>query len=176
MRFRFPSLASLVAAFIASLTFCGHAAAAEDDAASAKLGTKIANVSLTEVGGKTMALHDIKDKKAVVIVFLNFECPNSNSYAPILAELAKTYGEKGVAFVGVCACEEAPAALAKQAAEFKLGFPICRDEKYTAVESAQGPGDPRGVCSRPQFRPAVSRPYRRRLCRPPQEKRRSLHP
>jgi peroxiredoxin len=127
-------------ALLASLVLTPSSRAG-DDPSAAKLGAKIANVSFKEAEGKTTALYDIKGKKAIVVVFLNFECPVSTNYAPILADLAKTYGEKGVAFVGACACDEDAAAVAKQAKEFKYGFPVNKDDK-TAAEALKAETSP----------------------------------
>src|SRR5437764_1820565 len=68
---------------------------------AAKLGTKIESISFPQGTGGPLNLYDLKGKQAVVVVFLSFECPVSTSYAQPLADLAKTYGERGVAFVGV---------------------------------------------------------------------------
>ena len=78
-------------------------ARADDPPSAARLGKKIDNITLHDAAGKPHSLYDLKDKKAIVIVFLSFDCPVSNGYAQPLAELAKNYGERGVAFVGVCA-------------------------------------------------------------------------
>ena len=108
---------------------------AESEAA-AKLGRKIGNVTFTQADGKKTSLHDLKDKEAVVVVFLSFECPNSTGYAPVLAEMAKKYAERKVAFLGVCCGEdETPGTLAKHAEEFKLGFPVYKDDRGAAVEA-----------------------------------------
>ena len=112
-------------------------AARPDDRPSAdKLHEKIADFSLKTADGKTAALHDLKDKKAVVVVFLSFDCPVSTSYAPALAEMAKTYAGKGVAFLGVDGSDEGDAAaVAKQAADFKLPFPVLKDEHRAAADA-----------------------------------------
>src|SRR5262249_18410710 len=61
-----------------------------------------------------------------------------NSYVPILTKLHKTYSPKGVEFIGLCPCDETPAQLAKQAAEFKLPFPVYKDDgKATDAVKAQ---------------------------------------
>src|SRR2546426_10646163 len=75
---------------------------AEPAPSTAKLNKKIDNIRFTDAAGKSVALYDFTDKKAVVVAFLSFECPVSTSYSQLLAELHKTYGERGVAFVGVC--------------------------------------------------------------------------
>jgi thiol-disulfide isomerase/thioredoxin len=101
-----------------------------------KLNKSIDNVSLKDAAGKTVGLLDFKDRKAVVVVFLSFDCPVSNSYAPTLAELARTYGEKGVAFVGVNSSDDLDAAaIAKQATDFKLPFPVYKDIQHAAADA-----------------------------------------
>jgi peroxiredoxin len=111
-------------------------AARAADESGAKLGTKIANVTFHDAAGTAVALHDTRAKKAVVVVVLNFDCPNSTGYSAQLAEMAKTYADKGVAFLGVCATDdEDAAAVAKKAAEYRLGFPVYKDEKAAAVEA-----------------------------------------
>src|SRR5262249_55961094 len=96
---------------------------------------KIDNVAFKD-GGKTVALYDLKDHKAVVVAFLSFECPVSNGYMPVLAELHKEYAAKGVAFLGVCSGEDIDAAtLARRVAEFKAPFPVYRDEKQAALQA-----------------------------------------
>ena len=41
-------------------------------------------------------------EKATVVVFLSFDCPNSNAYTPTLLDLHKTFESKGIKFVGIC--------------------------------------------------------------------------
>ena len=53
---------------------------------SPTVGQRIDNVKLTDLDGKTLSLHDFKDRKAIVVYFLTFDCPVSNSY---LAESRK---------------------------------------------------------------------------------------
>jgi peroxiredoxin len=101
-----------------------------------KLNQKIAKVTLADADGKAVALHDLKDRKAVVVVFLSFECPVSCSYAATLGELAKIYEAKGVAFLGINSSDEGDAKeLAKKAAEFKLPFPVLKDSKNAAADA-----------------------------------------
>jgi thiol-disulfide isomerase/thioredoxin len=86
-----------------------------------KLNKKIDNFTLRDADGRAVSLYDLKDKQAIVIVFLSFECPVSNSYAPALAELAHSYGERQVAFLAVNSSDDGDAnQLAKRAAEFKM--------------------------------------------------------
>src|SRR5947209_7299278 len=112
------------------------AARAADEPAGAKLGTKVANVTLKDAAGKAAALHDLLGKKALVVVTLSFDCPNSTGSSPVLADLARTYTGQGVAFVGVCPCDDEDAAsVEKKAKEYKFGFPVYKDDKGAAVEA-----------------------------------------
>src|SRR6516162_2006189 len=100
----------------------------------ANLGaSNIANFTLVDLSGKPWSLYDQSDQKAIVLVFVSSECPMSNGYLPVLAELAKTYAPKGVAFVAVNANpEEKAEQIAAHAKEFPLPFPLLRDAQQTA--------------------------------------------
>src|SRR5262249_24885691 len=94
-----------------------------------KLHKKIA-FTLADAAGKPWPPASLEGKKAVVVVFLSFDCPVSNSYAPALIELHKAYAERGVGFVAVNASDDLTAAeVARQAAEFKLPFPALKDDR-----------------------------------------------
>lgn len=104
---------------------------------AARLGEKIANVTFRDAAGKPFTLADLKGKKALVIVFLSFECPVASSYAQPLAALARDYRDRGVAFVGVCGPEDEAAQVEKQARAFRLAFPVFRDDRQAAAEALQ---------------------------------------
>jgi peroxiredoxin len=70
-------------------------------AASAPIGAKVYDFQLPDVHGRLHKLSDFADSKALVLVFLGTECPLANTYAPHLDKLAKSYADKGVAFVAV---------------------------------------------------------------------------
>src|SRR5216683_5568170 len=100
-----------------------------------KVNKKIDNLTFKDADGKAFSLYDHKDKKAVVVVFVSFDCPVSNSYAPVLAELHKAYADKGVAFLAVNSTDGLDAAkVAKQAAEFKYPFPVFKDADHQAAD------------------------------------------
>ncbi len=114
----------------------GSAVYAASDAVVDKLNKKIDNVTLHDAAGDPHSLYDLKDKKAVVVTFLSFDCPVSTSYSSVLAELAKIYRGKGVAFIAVNSSDDGDAAfLAKQAAEYKLPFPMFKDENFRAADA-----------------------------------------
>ncbi len=106
-----------------------------------KLGKKIDNIAFADFNGKAVPLHAIKDEKAVVVVFLSFECPVSASYSSALAELHKQYRDKGVAFVAISASDDT-AEVRKQADAFKLPFPIYFDPKLDVTDALKATTTP----------------------------------
>jgi peroxiredoxin len=131
MGFRSLSCLALIAAL-----FWGMGGRADEAPSTANLGKKIANFTLTDAQGKAWSLYDLKDKKAIVIVFLSFECPISTSYAQPLADMAAEFGKAGVAFVGLTAnADESPAEVAKQARAYKLPFPVFQDASFKAADA-----------------------------------------
>jgi peroxiredoxin len=91
--------------------------------------------TLHDAAGRPFALHDLKGKKAVVIVFLSFECPICTGYARPLAELAGTYRDRDVAFVGISAGGEDAGRVSELARDAGLPFPVFADEDGVAAES-----------------------------------------
>src|SRR5262249_2789841 len=71
-----------------------------------KLGAAMPNLTFRDESGQSFALHDFKDQKAIVIVFLSFECPVSNSYCALLADMVNEYGKHGVSFIGLTVNED----------------------------------------------------------------------
>jgi peroxiredoxin len=133
MRPRFSCRATLTAA---ALSLGLTAPVCADNPSRAQLNQKIANVTLKDAAGKTTSLHDLKGKKATVVVFLSFDCPVSTSYSQPLAELAKQYAKQGVAFLGLTVNQdETPAQVAKQARAFDLPFPVYLDRKLAAADA-----------------------------------------
>jgi peroxiredoxin len=98
------------------------------DAESPPAG-KVADFTLTDVRtDKPVSLGDFKAKKAVVVVFIGTECPINNAYMPRLAELAKAYADKGVAFLAINSnCNDTPPQIAGHAKKYDLPFPVLRD-------------------------------------------------
>src|SRR5581483_2309831 len=114
----------------------GGLARAENTANTNKLGKVIDGITLADSAGQPWSLQQLKDKKAIVVVFLSFECPVSTSYSQELATLAKNYEKQNVAFVGICAAEELSAAqVAKQAKDFGIPFAVLHDPKLAAVDA-----------------------------------------
>src|SRR5262249_51345563 len=81
-------------------------AAIQAAAPASPVGSKVDNLKLTGLDGKESKLYDLKGHEAIVLVFLSFDCPVARSYAQPLAELARDYGPRKIAFLGVFSTEE----------------------------------------------------------------------
>ncbi|MGL4553117.1 MAG: redoxin domain-containing protein [Gemmataceae bacterium] len=113
----------------------------------------------------------LKDKKAAVVVFLSFDCPVSNSYAPALAALHKSFAGRGVGFLGVVPGDLTVAELKKHADDFAVGFPLVLDpglKKADALKAKVAPEafvlDHNGVL---RYRGRIDNAYHARLRRNP---------
>jgi peroxiredoxin len=96
---------------------------------------RVGSFRLKDTAGKTWALDDLKDQKALVVVFIGTQCPVNNAYMPRLGDLYKQYADKGVQFVAINANDsETAEAIAEHAQRFKIPFPVLRDEKHTAAD------------------------------------------
>src|SRR6478609_3321234 len=114
-----PAARRLVAGLAVGLGLVGFARA-DDPPRTDKLNKSFASLALTDADGKAFALTDLKDSKAVVVVFLSFDCPVSTGYTPFLCDLAKKHEADGVAVLGVVPTDDTAAQVKKHAAEYKL--------------------------------------------------------
>jgi thiol-disulfide isomerase/thioredoxin len=57
--------------------------------------------SLKDDAGITHTAAELSRSKATVFIFVATDCPNSNTYAPVLARLDREYAPRGVAFFNV---------------------------------------------------------------------------
>lgn len=123
----------------------------EGSPSTQKLGKKIDRVPLTDAAGKPFALSDLKDKKAIVVVFLSFDCPVSTSYSQPLSELARTYGERGASFLGICASEDDATQLNKHLRDYKIRFPVYLDPQHAAADAFKAEITPEAFVLDSQF-------------------------
>src|SRR5437762_9850734 len=117
-----------VLGFALALAFLPAAVRATDPSPVTKLAFR-------GTDGKTVAWKDISGKTATVVVFFSFDCPMCTSYAKPLADLAAAHAAGGVAFVGVCPTDDPPATLAKHATDYRLGFPVFKDDRFAAADA-----------------------------------------
>jgi peroxiredoxin len=92
------------------------------------LTTSPADFRLQDFRGAWHSLDEARSIRVVVIAFVGTECPLAQAYAPRLAELARTYGKRGVAFFGVDSNEQdGPVAIGRFATAHGIPFPILKD-------------------------------------------------
>ncbi len=95
----------------------------------------VAPFTLTDPTAKKWALTEQK-AKVIVVAFLSTECPMSNGYLPVLADISKKYADKGVSVVGVFPDPETTSAqVAAHAKEYKVPFPVFADREQASVAS-----------------------------------------
>jgi peroxiredoxin len=93
-----------------------------------RIGVRVADFTLGDYRGRQHRFSDLSDRRLVVVVFLGADCPLAKLYGPRLAELAKEYENRGVAFLGIDANQqESLGDLARYAREHHIAFPLLKD-------------------------------------------------
>ena len=113
-----------------------HVAAAAGPAGGENLQAALLGLALPGTDGRDVPLAGFKDKKAVVVVFTGSECPVNNFYMQRLAELAKSYKDKGVQFLAINSnSQDSMDAIAKHAKQYGLAFPVLKDADQKAADA-----------------------------------------
>jgi peroxiredoxin/sulfite exporter TauE/SafE len=111
----------------------GHAQSADE--ATIGLNEPAPIVSLTDLSGKVHKLSDYKGK-TVVLVTVGTRCPCVEAYRSRLNELAKTYGEKGVIFLGFNPnADEPPTEIRNRQQARPFIFPISVDTGHAVADT-----------------------------------------
>lgn len=109
---------------------------AQTEPSLAKLGEKMPNLTFKDDKGKSHRLYELENRKAIVLVFLSFECPVSNSYSQPLSEIADEFRKFGVTLWGLTTNEDDTLdQVAKSAKRFDLSFPVFKDERLRAADA-----------------------------------------
>ncbi len=118
------------------LYFIGNGCTARDlPATKIKIGEKMADFTLRDVGGKPHSLYEFKGKRAVVVIFIATQCPYSNAFNHVMANLAREYAGRSVTFVGINANKTEPvSAVAEHARTHGLGFLVLKDEETVIAD------------------------------------------
>jgi len=80
------------------------------------------------ISGKDLALIDGRGEQATVLICMSTECPISDEFMPTIVEIAATYRERGVKFIGINpnggqTLDE----MASYARDAKVPFPFLKD-------------------------------------------------
>lgn len=102
--------------------------------------------SLKDSTGVTHTSAELGRAKATVFIFVATDCPNSNSYAPVLARLYREYSGRGVNFFGVYSDPaENAASVRKHDADFAIPYPALLDPRQTLARETGARSTPEVV-------------------------------
>jgi thiol-disulfide isomerase/thioredoxin/mono/diheme cytochrome c family protein len=114
------------------------------NAADCGVGRYIPDLTFTDLSGKSQRLSEIRDRQAIVLAMTSTSCPLSKKYLPGLAQLAKTYAPRGVAFLAVnpiAADKPADMQKAQAALGDKALYVFDRDELLASAVGARSTTD-----------------------------------
>lgn len=108
----------------------------------ASLGTNAPDFSLPDVvSGKKFSLSNLKDAKALLVMFICRHCPYVQHVKHELAKMGKDYAAKGLGIVAVSSNdaahypEDSSKNLKAMAEELKLNFPYLYDETQSVAKA-----------------------------------------
>jgi peroxiredoxin len=102
--------------------------------------------SLQDTAGKTHTGGDLRDNKATVLIFVATDCPNSNTYVPVLARLYREYSSRGIAFFNVYSDpSESADIVRKHDGDFQVPFPALLDPQQTLARQTGARSTPEAV-------------------------------
>lgn len=105
------------------------------------LGTSAPDFRLPDTTGKTISLKDLKDKQALLVIFMCNHCPYVKHIRSGLAQLARDYLPRGVAIVGISSNDvvnypaDSPAKMAEEARAAGYLFPYLYDETQEVAKA-----------------------------------------
>ena len=109
------------------------------------------NFSLQDSTGATHTATDLARQRATVFIFVATDCPNSNTYAPVLARLYRQYSPRGVAFFDVYSDPaETPASVQKHDTGFQVPFAALLDPHQTLARETGARSTPEVVIIGPK--------------------------
>jgi thiol-disulfide isomerase/thioredoxin len=121
--------------------------------AYAESGVAHLEFSLRDSTGKTYTADDVRRHKASVFIFVATDCPNSNTYAPVLARLYRDYSPRGVLFFNVYSDpSETAETVRKHDSEFKVPFPALLDPRLILARQTGARMTPEAVILGPEGR------------------------
>lgn len=98
--------------------------------AGIELGAQAPDFALPDVRtGQTVALSELGERDATVVLFTATQCPYSNAFNRVMAELGRQFASRKVAFVAVNSNHTEPAQEVREHAEkHEFPFPVLKDE------------------------------------------------
>lgn len=105
------------------------------------LGTQAPSFRLPDTEGKLVSSDDLRDAKALLVMFICNHCPYVKHVADELAKLGKQYQAKGVAVVGISANDvtthpdDSPEKMAEESRMRGYTFPYLYDESQEVAKA-----------------------------------------
>jgi thiol-disulfide isomerase/thioredoxin len=102
--------------------------------------------SLKDAHGTEHSAAEFSTAKATVLMFVATDCPNSNTYAPVLARLYREFSPRGVAFFNVYSDpSETASTVRKHDADFLTPFAALLDPHQTLARQTGARSTPEAV-------------------------------
>lgn len=109
--------------------------------------------SLRDTSGKTLTSADLRLHKATVFLFVATDCPNSNTYVPVVARLYREYSPRGVAFFNVYSDpSETAETVRKHDLDYQVPFPALLDPRQALARETGARSTPEAVILGPDGR------------------------
>lgn len=107
--------------------------------------------TLKDVKGIAHTAAGLSRARATVFIFVATDCPNSNTYAPVVARLYREYSPRGVAFFNVYSDPaETASTVGKHDTDFKVPFGTLLDPHQTLTRETGARSTPEAVILGPQ--------------------------
>jgi len=105
-------------------------------AADVPIGSKVGNLTFTDIRYTLRSLDDLGKPKAAVVVFTAAGCPLVPRYLPVLDKLERDYRDKGVQFLAVnVGPEDTVVEMAAQMLDHGVAFPVVKDFDGKAADA-----------------------------------------
>jgi peroxiredoxin len=102
--------------------------------------------SLADASGKMHTAEELQHHQATVLLFVATDCPNANTYAPLLARMYREYSARGVLFMAVYSDPDDTAAKVQQHdAEYRIPYPGLLDRNQTLARETGARSTPEAV-------------------------------
>jgi peroxiredoxin len=102
------------------------------------IGAALAHATLRDLSGHPIRVKDLMGDRATVLVFMGIDCPLGNLYMPHLVELAESFRNRGVTFIGINSnTSESAGQVQSHAREFQATFPVLKDPANVVADLTQ---------------------------------------
>jgi len=98
-------------------------------------GDVVDDFTITNYDGNVYTLSNVKDAKAIIIMFWSTQCPNVQAYNDRINDLVSTYQQKGFVFWAINSNKtESSAEVAAHSSQNSYVFPVLKDNNSTVAD------------------------------------------